>query len=214
MKTLKWFLLISFVIMSTHVACGHRYREASSGKSASEVAELFRGLQSSSSGTNADLQKAIDVLKNNPETTVYFSEAPGDMGPMHAVLPLDFSFVNESITGSNLESARAYLLDLLTEDGHLNYLIIEYKLAGETTRNYQVFSNEGLPKGEVVDEEFTTTVRGDNDKTIFLRSFDVDDSGEDLGKIIQLEVSAVNASGQEGANLGQISSMEGFSVYF
>lgn len=213
MKTLKWFLALSLVIMSTHVACGHRYRETSSGKSASEVSELFRGLQSSSSGTSTELQKAIDLLQNNPETTVYFSEAPGDMGPIHAVLPLDFSFVNTAITASNLENVRAYLLDLLTEDGHKNILVIEYKLVGENSRSYQVYSNDGLELGSVADEEFVTTLRGNN-KTILLRSLDMDDSGEDLANVIQIEVSEVNASGQEVGNLGQISSMEGFSIYF
>ncbi len=213
MKSVKWFLALSIVIVSMHQACGHRIREASSGKSAAEVSELFRGLQSSSSGTSTSLQQATKMLEDYPETVVYFSEAPGEMGPLHAVLPLDFSFVSDRITSANLESARAYFLDLLTEEGHKNYLIIEYKIVGDASSGYAVYSNEGMDYGSIVDGEFTSVLKNETGEMIVVRSYDIDDN-EDLTQTIQLEFSGINASGQEEGNLGQISSMEGFSIYF
>lgn len=212
---MKWLIAFSLLIVSTHMACGHRWREAESGRSAEEVGQMLEQLQSSSSGTSSELQKAIDLIDQFPETAVYFAEAPGALGPIHAVLPIDTnSLLGEQINFSDLTEIRAFFLDLSTDEGHENILIFEYKINGSSASNYKVFTNDGtLPKGEVVDGEFTVTLKSGSEY-IVIRSFDVDEELNELNPVIQVELSGIDAQGQESGNFGQISSMEGFSIFF
>ena len=199
-------------------SCAHRYRDASSGRTGQEVGDMLNTLSSSSNGNSAETQKVIELLKKNPEATVYFAEAPGEMGPIHAVVPVNFAFLSNTQIGINgLDVVRVFFVDLLTDAGHKNALVFQYRAKGQTTFASSVFTNfdqtDGL--GEIGEGEFRSVLKRSDGAKIVVRSYDVDpEADDDLSDVVQLEINGFDQDGNEGENLGQISSMEGFSIYF
>lgn len=208
-----WFpILIALILVSTHSNCANRWREASSGRTPEEVGTFLASISSSAGGAPSEAQQILNMVQNQG-ATVYYSEAPGEMGPIHAVTPVDFQYLSNTQYGINaLSNIRVFFVDLLVDGGTQNALILQYQITGEQTYTTKVYSNltGGLPLGSVVDGEFQAPLRDSSGRTILVRSFDVD-TESNLNAVIQLELSSVDAQGNEVENLGQISSMEGFS---
>lgn len=208
-----WFpIVIALVLVSTHSNCANRWREASTGRTPEEVGAFLASISSSAGGAPSEAQQILNMVQNQG-ATVYYSEAPGEMGPVHAVTPVDFQYLSNTQYGINaLSNIRVFFVDLLVEGGTQNALILQYQISGEQAYTTKVYSNltGGLPLGSVEDGEFLAPLRDSSGRTILVRSFDVDPDGN-LNAVIQLELSSVDAQGNEVENLGQISSMEGFS---
>lgn len=211
-----WKLTIVSLCVAGTGACATRYREASTGRTADEVASMLTEITSSASGSSPDAQAVLDMIRDNPEATVYFAEAPGALGPIHAVTPIDLGYLTGTEYGLNsLSEIRTFFVELRTEDGHKNALVVQYKLIGQSNYSTEVFTNFNDELGEIVEGSEFRSILSNSARSILVRSFDIDAEYEDeLAPVIQLELSAFNEDGSEGQNLGQISSMEGFSIFF
>ena len=142
-RSLTSVLVLAALVGFTHFNCATRWREASTGRSADEVGQMLKSLNTTSSGTNATVAEAIKLVEDHPDDViVYFSEAPGAMGPIEAVSPINFSFVNKDIGLGSVTSIRVFFIDLLSDNGNLNYLLVDYVVSGQS--GHQVISHGEL----------------------------------------------------------------------
>lgn len=201
--------LILLALVATTAACANRYRDASTGRSGDEVGQLLSQLQSSSQGGSGNLQQVINMIEQ-PGTAVYFAEAPGAMGPIHAVLPIDLSYlISPQVGAQPVSELRAWFIDQIDGDFHRNALVIQYVTSQGS--GFEVFMDDAGAPG-FIDEDgvFEVALRGSNNQLVLLTSFDADGELNELNDVIQLELSQLDQLGNVVGNAGQISSMEGF----
>lgn len=213
MKRLGMAFVVAVALLATHSNCANRWREASTGRSPDEVGSYLATITTSDSGTSSEAS-AILAMVENQGATVYYAEAPGEMGPIHAVAPLDFQELSGTTYGINaLSSIRVFFIDLAADAGNQNALVLQYKLQNENTYSTKIYSNiqNQLPGGYFQDGEFVVRLKDSSGKVIVVRSFDVEAENEQLAPVVQIELSTIDANGEEALNLGQVSSMEGFS---
>lgn len=206
---------LATILILTHSNCANRWREASTGRSSAEVGAFLNTIGNSATGSPAEANQIIDMV-NNQGATVYYSEAPGEMGPIHAVAPINFSGISGTEYGLNaLRDIRIFFIDLLTDDGNQNALVIQYRIQGEDAYTTKIYSNlnNGMPGGYFQDGEFVAQLKDSANNVMIVRSFDVEPDVDQLAPVIQIEFSKVDAGGNELENWGQISSMEGFSGF-
>lgn len=208
-------MLLAATLLITHSNCANRYREASTGRTSEEVGQFLNTISSSASGAPTEAQRIISMV-NDQGATVYYSEAPGEMGPIHAVTPINFSAISGTQYGLNaVKDIRVFFIDLLTDSGNQNALVVQYRLQNEQAYTTKVYSNlnNGLPGGTIQDGEFSVILKDSANSSILVRSSDVEQDEDVLSPVIQIELSRVDSNGNETENLGQISSMEGFSGF-
>jgi len=210
----KFLILMTCLVLS---ACAERYREADSGRSASEVEGLVAELRSRGTLNDSGNGAAALDLAGQQKAVIYFAESNNSgkapMGPIHTVTPLNFQDLGIDIYPSQIEYIRVYFLEALEESGRRDYaLILDIKKIGDTTAQAYAFINDGQtnqePEATVEEGLFRVSFPSANGETLYLESDDILDGGE-LGNVIQLKAYVLDQQGQE-FSAGQISSLIGY----
>ncbi|MGZ6479712.1 MAG: hypothetical protein ACXWQE_10435 [Bdellovibrionales bacterium] len=185
-------------------ACSNTYRTSDPQISADQLKQYLSEAQSNAFSGSGD----ISTLANDPNTTIYFADAPGPMGTVASVLSFDdISFIGSSTVGSsvaNVGAVRVFLLDNpFSTAARQDILIIG--VASKTdpgTFEYKTFSGSGqLDSGQ-----FTMTFTG-GDGVYSARSFDLD--GDSLAANIQLKIFTPDADGND-VYVGKFPVLAGF----
>ena len=119
---------ISLLAFALTAACSNQWREGDGQVSAADVQHFLAEVQSASAqGTNdSAMQKAMS-LKDDPNTTIYFADAPSAFGPVASVLAidnLDFLGSIQNLDYTNVSQARVFFLDSPSAEGRQDALVI------------------------------------------------------------------------------------------
>lgn len=119
---------ISILAFALTAACSNQWREGDGQVSAADVQQFLAEVQSTSAQSTSDtaMQKAM-TLKDDPNTTIYFADAPSAFGPVASVLALDnldFLQSGQSLDYTNVSQARVFFLDSPSADGREDALIL------------------------------------------------------------------------------------------
>jgi len=194
---MKTLLLCTLIIMTS--ACSERWRTSDPQISGTDMMSYLQEAQGQT-GTTVGATGA-EISTTDPNTQVFFADAPGPMGSVSSVLAFD----DLSWLGANLPDigtvtqARVFFLDNTSSGAHQDELIIG---VGTTTgSDFQYFKFFG--SGQVSDGQFQVTL----DNGITLISYDVD--GDRFNGTIQLRAYSDNGDGTLGL-VGQFSVLAGF----
>jgi len=205
-------ILIASVAMS--LGCSNQWRSADTGRDAKEVAEILAVIErdNQSLGVNDSARQNFFDLTNEPDSTIFFGEAPGLLGPVVSLLSLlDFSFLGQAysfLSPLDIEAANVFFVDLPAADGNWAGLLVDIKLLGNTSFESPPKFFYSLQPGSVQDGEYQVVVEDDGGTALVLRSLDVDSDGF-LEGVIQLQVYDFDSFGQE-RYLGKISTLVGY----
>ena len=208
MKSKMWILILC-ISSWLSVGCSNQWRDADAGVSAEEMLAMLEEVQGTQgqSINGGSLSQAL-ALKDDPATRIYFAESSGiksPLGPVASVLSLtNFEFLGApDLWWGAIEEARIFFMDLPTESGRQNSLIIGVRKFGETSLSYAGFT--GI--GSLSEEELVVTLLANGADKVVLRSFDVEE--DDLANVIQLLVWDIDGAGMEYYN-GKFSTLVGY----
>lgn len=193
----KLFLVIA--VLSVSVSCSNRWREAGSEINDEVMLSALGEISSGQVAGNSVNLSEIVAMKDQG-AAIYYAEAPGDMGPVAAVLNVEDLQILGAPAGStylNITEARIFLFDLWTDTERKAGLILGVKTAGDQNFSYSSFLGNGAMNGG----KYEATFQG-NGFTFTLRSYDVEE--DDLAAVIQLRLYV----GEE--YYGKISTLVGF----
>lgn len=195
---MKLSLLIMVLVLT---ACSNQWREADTGLSSDQVIDLL-GEAGSANAQSAAILKTLDT----PNASVYFAEAPGNMGTVASVMSLAyFNFLgkNNAYTYRNISYVRIFLIDNPSSSQSAS-LIIGIKEGGSDTLAYYNFTGVGVFDGS----EYVAILKDPSSgREIILESWDVED--EEFKNVIQVRVSDVTAQGRE-RYIGKFSTLVGY----
>jgi hypothetical protein len=186
MKNLTRILLISLL---ASVGCSNYYRTADPGISASDVYSKYNSVAGQSAGV---MSAGPDV--SSPDTTLYYSEGPGPLGPVVSVAALvDFSPLGfAGMTTDNISDIVVFFAKSPSATS------LTVSISGMST---QTFTGDG---GSSDHGDYQVTVQG-TAGSLVLESFDADSDGN-LPGVIQLHVYT-----SDGSYIGKFSTLVGFS---
>lgn len=221
--TQKIFMLFALLVST---ACSNQWRESDPGISAGDMLSLLAEAQPTggnvqSTGSGSDAISAAMTLKDDPNTVIYFADAPGSSGPVSSVLGLgnmDFLNIGEGLSWQDFSQARIFFLDGFTTSGRQGILLLglvqngvaapaaDPTAAGAQTSAFTYYGFQGSIS--VSGGTFTASLTGSNGAQINLHSDDVD--GDQLMDVVQMRVYAVDGSGTE-QYIGKFSTLTGFA---
>jgi hypothetical protein len=201
----KLSLIFLVLVLS---ACSNQWREGDAGLSSEKVGSYLDEAMASSSVSsfNASTMKS---LRDDPNSAVFFAEAPGPLGTVASLLSLmDFSFLGTSnskdLWWGSFPYARVFLLDTPTSSGRKAVLILGLQEGSTSDLTYHTFAGDSMiSDGEYLAELYDSS----GHEKLALRSFDTD--GDDMKTVIQIKVSDFNLSGQE-QYIGKFSTLVGY----
>lgn len=191
-------LLTCLIITVTVVACSNHWREANSGLTAQEMAVILAEVEQSSAqaGGSGSLTEAL-ALKDDPNASIYFADAPSPIGQVPNVLGFfNYEFLGLGDIGyRDISEARVIFFDAPQTDGsRLAALIIGIKQVGQDVFTYYAFSGTASIDGSDYEA---------NLGNIIVKSFDASEGG--LDDVIQLKVYEPG-----GGYLGKVATLVGF----
>jgi hypothetical protein len=201
---------------------GTRIRTANLTVSRSQVDGQLSAIKSanvSSSSTSAsDLQKFFSIL-DAEGSTLFYAEAPGSMGNLNVVMPIDF----ETMGIQKPTKAYAYFAFVKTDAGSKGALLITSEASspaaspspssspaeastssgsgGQTPLVVLVNDGTKLSLGQFSEGQFNLETDFQGQSSVFLNTDDVVD--DDLAEVIQFELTSQLQSGEE-VSLGLI----------
>lgn len=200
-------IAIAFLLLST--ACSNQYRTSDPQMSSDAMMQLLSEAQGTSTqSTGQDAIGQAMQMKADPNTTIYFADAPGPMGTVASVLAFDslsFLGAGADLYYGNISQARVFFLDNpFAAGGRQDVLIVGIASAASSGQfTYYSFSGSGaLDSGE-----FSVSFTGGDGRSFTLRSFDLD--GDSLAAAIQLRAYTTDGSGNE-VYLGKFSTLSGY----
>lgn len=218
-STLKFALKIALIggiawIVAAILGCSNQWREADADLTSEEMLQFLADVEAAhgQSLAQGSVSEAL-ALKDDLRTSIYFADAPGVLGPVVSVTSLaDFGFLGsgQNLTPFDIASVRLFFMDLPTDSGHENGLIVGIGTAGGTdTSASSSFTYYGfVGRGDVVDGEFEAILESGSEPRLVVRSFDVDDDDE-LMSVIQLKVYDFDQNGDE-RYIGKFSTLVGY----
>lgn len=226
----SWSLrTFSLIILIPILGCSNQWREGDAQIDGDEVLAMLDQVAGvSSESLDGEVTSSVSGMaeavreKDNPDTTIFFADAPGPIGPVASVLALDnLDFLNlgEGLWYGNVSQAQIFFLDTPTSSGRHNGLVIgigtgagnsrdggsDGQNASESATAYQYAAMSG--QGSIENGEFYVEMETPSGSTLVLRSWDVD--GDELRAVIQLQVYEVDSAGEE-IYLGKFSTLVGF----
>lgn len=201
-------LLALFILIGIVSACANRWREGElSNQSVPDVLAYVKRTLSAGTGDTRMAGLASDI-NNDPNSVVYYSEAPSDLGPIYAVAPfLTFEFLSTAVSNSEINLIKVSYIDRLVGEGqHQGALIFDIELKNGN-KIIDIFVNDstsGLQPGYVEDGVFGIQLKNSAGKVITLYSDDTTDDDE-LADVLQF-----NVTDSQGVTLyGKLSTMIG-----
>ena len=189
-------------MISVLTACSNQWREADAGLSSEQVVKLL-GEAGSANGQSAAIIKSLD----DSNASVYFAEAPGNMGTVASVISLTyFNFLgkDDAFTYRNISYVRIFLIDNPSSANQSASLIIGIKESGSDTLSYYNFTGVGV----FGSADYVTILKDPTSgREIVLESWDVEE--EEFKNVIQVRVSDVTAQGDE-RYIGKFSTLVGY----
>jgi hypothetical protein len=200
-----WLTL--FILVGILSACANRWREGELDKSINEIEGYVALTLDGANGDARGLSQARD-LKNDPNTVIYYTEAPSDLGPIYAVTPFfRLDFLSQQVYTNEVRFIRVTFLDRALENGsHQGALIFDIE-KNDGTKIVDVFVNDsasGLSPGFVSEGLFEMQLRNSSGNTIKLYSDDTTDDDE-LADVLQFNVTDV-----QDTHYGKLSTMIGY----
>ncbi len=211
LKILKVALLS--LLMGLQLACSTQWREFDGEMDGDEVMSYLDEVMGFSQ-TSPQARSEVQALRQDPRSTIFFSQSTAEFGPAVSVaslleltpLGVDRSPVERS--SADLRAVQVFFLDLPLEGGsHRNALVVEMWWS-ETQAQQVVLTGEG----SVVDgKEYVAFLGpvGSSSTSLVLRSFDVDRRG-DLNSVIQLRVGCFEPETGIERYCGKFSALVGF----
>lgn len=198
MKSRLALMLLFFVTIS-QVACSKQWRENYVQMSSDEVLAQLEDVSIEASGYGSGYQDFADMAYE-PGVTIYYANAPV-MGPPAMIASiLDFSFMYDYFTLSELTSIQIFFLDFKDGDYHSNALLIDGILT-DNTKVTDLFWGEGrMDNGQFV----VDLVSDDGAAGLTVKSNDVSKNGE-LNGAIQLKSYLPS-----GTYIGKFSTLAGY----
>jgi hypothetical protein len=198
----KKLVLVFFLLVT---ACSQEWREGDAGLSGDEMMSLLDEAQSGNAYADSGVTQAL-AYKTDPNTTIFFADAPGSMGPVPGVLALtDMSFLGsggEQLSQYTVQAARIFFIDSPSLEDRQNGLVIGVTADGGAMKYYG-FSGQGHVDGDL----FEATLTGAAGTRVTLRSWDTDDG--QLQDVIQLRVYEYDGAGNE-IYIGKFTTLVGY----
>lgn len=206
-KILKLFVCVLSLLA---VACSNQYREADAEVTAAEMLAMLdevQGTQAQSFSGSGSLNEAL-ALKDEAAVRIYFAESSGiksPLGPVASVLSLtSFDFLGVSdLWWGLIEETRIFFMDLPTDTGRRNSLILGIRKAGETAMTYAGYTGTG----DMSEADMIVTLQAGGVDKLMLQTFDVEE--DDLTDVIQMLVWDFDASGSS-RYIGKFSTLVGY----
>lgn len=204
MKTCLRTLLI-FACFAA-VACSQEWRQGDAGLTGDEVlAYLAEANSPTSASTGSSGIASALAYKDDPNTTIFFADAPGPLGKVPEVLALDdmdFLGTGQDLWYGNIKFARIFFLDSPGPSDRQDGVV--FGIAQDDGQyKYYGFSGQGAIRGG----QFEAALRDAAGHRVTLRSWDID--GDDLKGVIQLRVYEYDGSGNE-YYVGKITTLVGY----
>lgn len=186
--------LICLALALVSTSCSFRERTGDPQLDGNSVMDMLREAQ----GNGMTLaENDIDII-DDPNSTVYFADAPSPLGKIRNILAFnDLGFLGLSDGIGSVSQARVFFIDNPTFATR-NLLIVGIMMVGESSYTYYPF--EGSGKFE--NGEFTATLMGSSNDMV-VRSYDV--SGDRFNPSIQLRVEST-----DGGVYGKFSILAGY----
>lgn len=209
-KVIWWFCLVTMTLSS--LACSNQYRYAELGLDGQEVMEIINSVEATatSGGNSSEPMDYFFALANDENTSIYFADGPGPLGPVVSVLSLsDMTFLGSMFEGlyvDDFESARVALVLMPVEGGYESALMIDVVLKGDGEPLTRFFMGANL--ATVSNGEFSVLMVDSDGVEIVLSSRDV--KGDNLKGVVQMKIHGLDANGNYG-RLGKFSTLVGFT---
>ena len=202
MKTwTRKFIIVTCLLLA---ACSQEWREADAGLTGDEML-LFLDEVSVSASSNNGVSQAL-AYKDDPNTTIFYADAPGPLGKMPELLALedlDFLGTGQDLYYGNIRLARIFFLDSPSTTDRQDGLIFGIAL-DDGQYKYYGFSGQGTIN---TDGLFEAKLTGDNGNRVTIRSWDTE--GDELNGVIQLRVYEYDSAGNE-YYIGKITTLVGY----
>lgn len=200
MKSLVSILALFLVVGS--LGCSSQNRTVDFEVSPNDLDQAFEQTITASSDSAITQAKR---LKDDPLTQIYFSEGPGDFGPVASVASLyTFDFVGSQgsdLWYGNLAFVRVFVL-VNSSTGEAALVFSYQRSDGDTTtRTVALMGTFTIDNGK-----FLATLTNGSSQ-ILLQSYDI--AGEELTAVVQMKMLIPNAFGELEEN-GQFSTLIGF----
>jgi hypothetical protein len=159
------------------------------------------GTNGESVTTSTGSTSEMAVLRQDPNSSIYFAQAPGSLGSVAAVAKLDLGWLG--VTGmdfATIKSIQIYFIDGTGSKGHEAGLMVSVAGEGSST-DVHVFTSASAPR--VTGGIYSVTV-SDGTNSLVLSSKDVAKNGK-LATVIQLTVGDA-----KGNPVGKFTTLVGF----
>jgi hypothetical protein len=210
MKKLLARTLLTLLSISI-VACSERYRDADPGVDGQTAYDQLVSIGESADieGVNQlDMARLEDLLDKG---TLYYAEAPGSLGPVRAVTPINPDYLDPQgrlDSYENIIDIRAYLIIAKNSGNSFDaMLIFDTQFSGNDGQEHTVLTvYNAVSDGKIEEGELQIALADAANNEFVISSQDVSD--EDLNEVIKVQMRGIS----NGDILGQISSMKGFEI--
>lgn len=201
MKSAKVLLPLLALVMVAGLtkACGSRMRTADLNVSLADIDSQLQTLrtQATTLGDESQMLDAFLNMTRQDGASIYYSEAPGSLGSIENVMPLDWFFLNFR-NAANVPTAasqiRAYFVTVPTPQGLRGGLLLEQYIGSSIvpvvllndTNIANPMTQSPIMPGEMTDIDFTMDLARSREVVVTARSTDIYDG--DLTNVIQLEL--------------------------
>jgi hypothetical protein len=198
-------------------SCANRVRTAELDIASSDIEQHFANLgafvtaSDTTGGIATQFFNSAAQIDGESGSTKYYSEAPGDLGPMKTAMPLNWGeLFPDGVQPFTPAKAYAFFVINRYSDGfHGSLIITNVDFEGNPPAGEAPFvfiaGNDGqmtvpgtsflLYPGESTDEAFVMELSLNNRAQLIIRSTDISDG--DLAEVIQLDVTRREADGSE-----------------
>ncbi|MEQ1878723.1 MAG: hypothetical protein ABL958_18925 [Bdellovibrionia bacterium] len=207
----KW-LALSFIVLLAG-ACANRWREGEVARSVPEIEGYVESVLNGTEGQgNTGMLAQAREIRNDPNSFLYYTEAPSDLGPIYAVTPFyTFEFMSQQVFTQEVNLIKVSYIDKPLGDGsHHGVLIFDIQKV-DGTKIVEVFVNDassGLSPGFVDEGVFEISLKGSNGNVVTLISDDTT-SDDELADVIQFNVVGFDSQGVD-IHYGKLSTMIGY----
>lgn len=189
--------LVGCLIVTVSVlACSNHWRDADLGLTPAEMTSILGEVEQASAQGSGNVSEAL-ALKDDPNASIYFADAPSPIGQVSNVLGFfNYEFLGLPDLGfRDIAEARVIFFDApQPEGGRKAALILGIKQKGQDLFTYYAYTGSGSIDGREYEA---------NLGEIVVKSFDASEGG--LADVIQLKVYEPG-----GGYLGKIATLVGF----
>jgi hypothetical protein len=200
-------LILFFAVSTLTIGCSTQYRTSDPQVSTEQLQQWLTDAANTSASAVGGTGTDVTTLAADPNTTIYFADTGGTMGPIATVLAFDnIDFWDPGTYVGSATSARVFFLDNPSggTGSHQDALVLGIGTAANGgVLQYKTFTGTG----SVDSGEFDFTFQGADGHTYTARSFDLD--GDNLAANIQLKIFTTDTDGSE-IYIGKFSILAGF----